>query len=219
MMTLLGFQRSKSEHAMYARRNLLVGVYVVDLTITGSSVDDIQHFKAEMKNTFRMSDLGLLSYYLGIEVRQNASGIMLAQSAYAKNILEKTGMEDCNACHVPMEAHLKLSKASTAPPVDANKYRSIVGSLRYLVHTCPDITFAVGYMSRFMEHPFKEHWNAVKHILWYIAGTLDYGCSYRGAQGGGAKLTGFNDSDMAGDVDSCKSTTGVLFFLSDRPVS
>jgi hypothetical protein len=158
-----------------------------------------------MKNTFRMSDLGLLSYYLGIEVRQNTSGIMLAQSAYAKNILEKAGMEDCNACHVPMEAHLKLSKASTAPPVDANKYRSIVGSLRYLVHTRPDITFAVGYMSRFMEHPFEEHWNAVKHILWYIAGTLDYGCSYRGAQGGCAELTGFSDSDMAGNVDHARA--------------
>jgi hypothetical protein len=81
MMTSLGFQRSKSEHAMYAHRNLLVGVYVDDLVITGSSIDEIQRFKTEMKNTFRMSDLGLLSYYLGIEVRQNASGITLAQSA------------------------------------------------------------------------------------------------------------------------------------------
>jgi hypothetical protein len=68
MMTLLGFQRSKSEHAMYARRNLLVGVNVVEPMIIGSSIDEIQCFKAEMKNTFCMSDLGLLSYYLGIEV-------------------------------------------------------------------------------------------------------------------------------------------------------
>jgi hypothetical protein len=218
-MTSLGFQRSKSEHAMYARRNLLVGVYVDDLVITGSSIDEIQCFKAEMKNTFRMSDLGLLSYYLGIEVRQNASGIMLAQSAYARTILEKAGMEDCNACHAPMEARLKLSKTSTAQPVDATKYRSIVGSLQYLVHMRPDISFAVGYVSRFMKHPTEEHWNAVKHILRYIAGTLDYGCSYKGAQGEGAVLSGFSDSDMAGDVDSRKSTTGVLFFLGDRPVS
>jgi hypothetical protein len=67
-MTSLGFQRSKSEHAMYARRNLLVGVNVVEPMIIGSSIDEIQCFKAEMKNTFCMSDLGLLSYYLGIEV-------------------------------------------------------------------------------------------------------------------------------------------------------
>jgi hypothetical protein len=112
----LGFRRTSSEHTIYIRRNgnvqLVVGVYVDDLIITGSDCDNIWSFKEEMAATFKMSDLSLLRYYLGIEVKQSASGISLSQGAYVMNILERSGMTGCNLCHVPMEAHLKLSKQS-----------------------------------------------------------------------------------------------------------
>jgi hypothetical protein len=117
-----------------------------------------------------------------------------------------------------MEHRLKLSKASTAAPVDATEYRGLVGCLRYLVHTRPDISFAVGYVSRFMEHPTVDHLNAVKRILRYIAGTLDYGCHYKHG-GQELKLLGYSDADMGGDVDTRKSTTGVLFFYGSCPVT
>ena len=93
-----------------------------------------------------------------------------------------------------------------------------MGSLRYLVHTRPDIAFAVGYVSRFMERPTSEHLNAVKRILRYIAGTIDYGCHFR-RTGAELKLLGFSDADMGGDIDTRKSTTGVLFFLGSSPVT
>jgi hypothetical protein len=92
---------------------LVVGVYVDDLIITGSDRDNIRSFKEEMAAAFRMSDLGLLHYYLGIEVKQSARGILLSQGAYAMKILERSGMIGCNPCHVPTEARLKLSKQST----------------------------------------------------------------------------------------------------------
>ncbi|XP_051206119.1 secreted RxLR effector protein 161-like [Lolium perenne] len=107
---------------------------------------------------------------------------------------------------------------STAPPADTTLYRSIVGSLRYLVHTRPDIAYAVGYVSRFMENPTTEHMSAVKHVLQYIAGTRSYGCHYR-RKTTDPKLIGYSDSDMAGDVDDRKSTTGVLFFLGSSPIT
>ena len=66
-------------------------------------------------------------------------------------------MIGCNPSSTPMESRLKLLKESTAPPVDATAYRSIVGGLRYLLHTRPDISFSVGYVSRFMEAPTEEH--------------------------------------------------------------
>jgi len=102
-----------------------------------------------------MSDLGLLQYYLGIEVRQGAGGISLSQGAYAIKLLEKSGMDGCNPSQVPMEARLKLTKKSTSPLVDATAYRCIIGSLRYLVNTRPELAFAVGYVNRFLEEPWE----------------------------------------------------------------
>ena len=218
----LGFKRSEAEHAVYRRSNgdemLLVGVYVDDLVIAGSSINEVTRFKQEMTNLFKMSDLGELSYYLGIEVQQQDGQITLRQASYAKKLLQKAGMEDCNPCAVPMEARLKLSKTGEGEPVDETFYRSIVGSLRYLVHTRPDITYAVGYVSRFMEKPTTEHLAAVKHLLRYIAGTLNFSVTYERGRGA-LKLMGYSDADLAGDVDDRKSTTGMIFFLGHSPVS
>ncbi|CAA7407493.1 unnamed protein product [Spirodela intermedia] len=114
-----------------------------------------------MADAFRMSDLGLLRYYLGI------------------GILERRGMAGCNPCQVPMATCLKLSKRSTEPLVDATAYRSIVGSLRYLVNTRPNLPFVVGYVSRFLEEPRKDYLAVVKQILYYVAGTKSWGLRYK----------------------------------------
>lgn len=110
-----------------------------------------------MAKLLNMSDLRPLHYYTGIKVSQSARGITLCQSTYAGKIIEKVGLAGCNSCNTPMEPHLKLSKASSNPLVDKTLYRSIVRSLRYLVHTCPDIAFTIGYVIRFMEEPMTEH--------------------------------------------------------------
>jgi hypothetical protein len=127
-------------------------------------------------------------------------------------------MEGCNPAHTPMEERLKLSRESTAKEVDATKYRQIVGSLRYLVHTRPDLAFAVGFVSRFMERPTKEHMMAVKRILRYVAGTTHYGLHYQ-RKTKDAHLIGYSDSNLAGDIDTRKSTSGNLFFLGNCLVS
>src|SRR6185503_18414208 len=104
--------------------------------------------KCEMAARFKMSDLGALSYYLGIEVKQRRDSIALGQRAYALKLLEQAGMTRCKPMASTMEERIKLSKNNTAARVDATRYRSIVGGLRWLTHTRPDITFAVGYVSR-----------------------------------------------------------------------
>ena len=171
-----------------------------------------------MKERFDMSDLGLLCFYLGVEVRQDARGITLRQTHYAKRILELGEMVGCNPAQTPMEEKLRLSRESKAEEVDSTHYRRLVGSLRYLVHTRPDLAFAVGYVSRFMERPTVEHLQAVKRILRYVAGTLEYGLHYKRAPGT-ARFIGYCDSDLAGDIDTSKSTSGTMFFLGDCLVS
>ena len=93
-----------------------------------------------------------------------------------------------------MEERLKLSKHSMAAKVDATHYQSIVGGLRYLTHTRPDITFAVGYVSRFMEDPREDHWTVVKRLLRYVKGTLDQAIIFPKSGGkGGLRLTVFSE--------------------------
>ena len=132
-----------------------------DLIITGTTIDEIDHFKKYMKDLSQMSDLGLLRYYLGIEVKQEEGVIIVCQSSYAAKILQDAGMEQCNSWSTPMENRLKLKK-NTGQAAEATQYRSMIGSLRYMVNTRPDIAYAVGILSRFMESPGKDHWIAVK---------------------------------------------------------
>jgi hypothetical protein len=218
----LSFTKCATEHALYTREKkstLIVGVYVDDLIITGAKLQDIKEFKREMTALFKMSDLGLLSYYLGIEVEQTARAITLRQSAYAKKLLERGGLGGCKPCQSPMEERLKLSKDSTSPRVNATSFRSIVGGLRYLAHTRPDIGFAIGYLGRFMEDPREDHLAAIKHLLRYVAGTIEHGLMYPKRGGGRLELTGYSDSDMAGDVDGRRSTAGIIFFLGSCAIS
>ena len=217
----LGFIRCSEEHAVYRRGTgrvlLLVGVYVDDLIICGPDSKSIAEFKQQMKRSFDMSDLGLLTYYLGLEVKQKPGEITVCQSAYAEKIIEISGMKGCNPIDTPMEQHLKLLPGKPELVSNATKFRSLVGSLRYLVNTRPDLSFSVGMVSRFMECPNSEHWGAIKRIVRYVAGTSKLGCKF--VKGPHSDLTGFTDSDHAGDLEKRKSTTGVLFFLGSNAIT
>jgi hypothetical protein len=214
----MGFQQSVHEAAVYRRGRghsvLLVGVYIDDLIITSTEEAEVEAFKAQIKATFQMSDLGLLSFYLGIEFHQDDDGITLRQAHYTKHIVELGGMGGCNPAHTLIEEWLKLSRYCKVEEIDATQYRCLVGSLCYLVHTPLDLTFTVGYVSRFMERPTTEHQQEIKQILCYVAGTLDYGLRYERCPGA-SHLVSYCDSDLAGDIDTSKSTSGVLFFLGN----
>ena len=176
-------------------------MYVDDLIVTGARTEDINGFKREMAARFRMSNLGALSYYLDIEVRQGKEELTLGQSAYASKLLERSGMAKCKTCVTPMEERLKLTKANNAVKVDATLYRSIVGGLRYLVYTRSNIAFTVGYVSRFIEDPREDHWVVVKWLLRNVKGTVDQGITFSKTGGSGLQLTVFSDAYMVGDID------------------
>jgi hypothetical protein len=218
----MGFEQSPHEAAIYRQGNggnaLLVGVYVDDLVITGTKDAEVAASKEEMKATFQMNDLGLLSFYLGIEVHQGDSGTTLRQTAYAKRVVELVGLTDCNPALTLMEERLKLSRDSTTEEVDATQYQRLVGSLRYLAHTQPDLAFSVGYVSRFMQRPAMEHQQAVKRIIRYVVGALDHGLYYPRCPGE-AHLVGYSDNDHTSDIDTNKSTSGILFFFGKCLVS
>ncbi|XP_066375343.1 secreted RxLR effector protein 161-like [Miscanthus floridulus] len=160
-----------------------------------------------------MSDLGALSYYLGIKVRQGKEALTLGQSVYASKLLERSSMAECKPCVTLMQERLKLTKASTTAKVDATLYWSIIGSLRYLVHTRPDNAFIVGYINCFMEDPREDHWAMVKRLLHYVKGTVNQEIVFPKIGESKLQLTMFSDADMAGDIDGWWSTFGMLVFL------
>ncbi|KAJ9561720.1 hypothetical protein OSB04_006880 [Centaurea solstitialis] len=163
-----------------------------------------------MQGVFDMSDLGRLSYYLGIEVKQSGKAITIDQSGYAKKILQEAGMADCNPSKCPMEPRLNLSEDEGGVPVNTTEYR-------YLVHTRPDLGYSVGVVSRYMEAPKESHLKAVKQILRYIKGTICYGLVYH--KGGDGRLLGYRDSSHGADPDDCKGTSGMAFYFSGNLIT
>ncbi|XP_072073935.1 uncharacterized mitochondrial protein AtMg00810-like [Arachis hypogaea] len=170
-----------------------------------------------MAQEFELSDMGLMSYYLGIEVKQMQDGIFISQQAYARELLKKLNMLDCNPTNTPMECGVKLSKEKGVRKVDRTLFRSLVGSLRYLTCTRPDILFSVGLISRYMENSTETYMKAANRNLRYLRGTLEYGMFYSTLDE--FKLMDNCDSDYAGDIDDRKSTTGFVFFLGNNAIS
>ena len=111
-----------------------------------------------------MTYLGLLNYYLGIEVDKKPKHIFISQKKYVGELLSKFGMHDCNHVSTPMEQNLKLTSNEGSTFEDPTKYMQLVESLMYLTTTRPNIAFIVGILSRFMHHPYEGHRNAANRV-------------------------------------------------------
>ncbi|GAB2273823.1 hypothetical protein Dimus_039054 [Dionaea muscipula] len=227
-----GFVRCPHEYAIYVKQNkgslLILCVYVDDIIITGNDSALITVFKQSLVKRFEMTDLGMMSYYLGIQVEQREDGILLSRArVHQESLWNRFGMWSCRLVSTPVLVGIKLSKAGNGHLADPSLYRSLVGSLRYVTCTRPDILYAVGLVCRFMETPTTEHLATCERILRYLKGTFAYGLWYASSSPATVSvapvllpdsppsfvLSGYSDSDWGGDVDGRKSTTGFLFFF------
>jgi len=191
---------------------LIACLYVDELIFTGNNPSMFEEFKKEMTEEFEMTDIRLMSYYLGIEVKQEENGIFITQEGDAKEALKKFKMNYSNPVSTPMECGIKLSKKEKGEGVDPTTFKSLVGSLRYLKCTRPDILYAVGDVSRYMKHSTTTHLTAAKRILRYIKGTIKFGLHYSTTSD--YKLVGYSNSDWGGDVDDRMSTSGFVFYIN-----
>ncbi|KAG6502065.1 hypothetical protein ZIOFF_041952 [Zingiber officinale] len=141
---------------------------VDDLIFTGSNPSMFGEFKEAMTKEFEMTDIGLMAYYLGIEVNQREDGSFISQADYAREILKKFRMDNSKPINASVECGVKLSKHDKEEKVDPTFFKSLVGSLRYLTCTRPDILYVVGLVSRYMEDPTTTHLKIAKRILRYI---------------------------------------------------
>lgn len=217
-----GFEKSENEETLFIKRSkrgnlLIVSVYVDDLIYTGDDDTLMKEFKLSMEKEFDMSDLGKMRYFLGIEVLQTNQGIHMSQTKYAMEVLRRFEMEDCNAVRNPMVPGSKVDMDENGERIDETFYKQIIGSLMYITTTRPDLQFTVSLLSRYMSRPTKLHLQAVKRVLRYLKGTMDYGIWYK--RGGAGELLVYTDSDFAGDIDSRKSTSGYVFLMDNADVA
>ncbi|GKB32804.1 retrovirus-related pol polyprotein from transposon TNT 1-94 [Tanacetum coccineum] len=163
------------------------------------------------------SMLMILSLVLHTLVNQSPCGIFINQSNYVLEILKKYGMESCDPVGTPMEIKDKLDLDQNGSPVDATKYRSMIGALMYLTSSRPDIVHATCLCARYQAKPTEKHLKEVKRIFRYLRGTVNTGLWY--SKDSGIELTGFSDADYAGCKDTFKSTSGGAQFLGEKLVS
>ena len=157
-----GMLCSTAYHSVFYHHNssgecIYLVVYVDDIVITGSDQDGIQKLKQHLFTNFQTKDLGKLKYFLGIEIAQSSSGVVLSQRKYALDILEETGMLDCKQVGTPMDHNVKLVPGQGESLGDLGRYRRLVGKLNYLTITRPNISFPVSVVSQFLQSPCDSH--------------------------------------------------------------
>ena len=170
-----------------------------------------------MKEEFEMSMVGELNFFLGLQAKQTKSGIFISQSKYARNLVQRFGLEKAKHFKTPISTTLKLSNDESGVSVDPTLYKSMISSLLYLTPSHPDICYSVGVCARYQSDPKESHTTTVKRIIGYVSGTLDYEIWY--SKDSNISLAGFSDGDWAGNTDDRKSTSGGCFYLGNNLVS
>jgi hypothetical protein len=196
---------------------VVIVIFVDDLIITRDSDVDIFDLKKLLKQKFEMKDLGELCYFLNIEVIQSPKGIWLLQRQYALNKLFEYGMTGCKPISIPLEQNVKLSVDEGDLVEDTIMYKRTMGSLIYITITRPNLSYAVGMVSQFMQTPRKPHLDAVRRILRYIKHILQCGIFYEAKSQ--LQVHGYTDVDWAGNVSNRRSTSGFIFSFGSGAIS
>jgi hypothetical protein len=161
-----GFQKSLFEATLYVKKTnndiLIISLYVDELLVTGSNAQQVEEFKQKMIQVFEMTNLGLMIFFLRMEIKQGKNEIFIFQKKYAKEILRKFHMKNCKPTTTPMNQKDKFNKENGTNRVDEEKFKSLIGCLMYLMTTRLDILYAISLLSRFMHCPREIHLRVVK---------------------------------------------------------
>ncbi|GJR01624.1 retrovirus-related pol polyprotein from transposon TNT 1-94 [Tanacetum coccineum] len=173
-------------------------------------------FEKMMHKKFQMSSMGKLTFFLGLQVKQNEDGIFISQDKYVIEILKKFSFTDVKTVSTPMETQKLLLKDEDGEEVDVHLYRSMIGSLMYLTSSRPDIMFAVCAYARYQVNPKVSHLHAVKRIFRYLKGQPKLGLWY--PKDSSFDLVSYTENDYAGASLDRKSTTGGMDFLPNATI-
>ena len=218
----MGFTPSDADASLYthADKEAYILIYVDDILIITAGTALLINIKERLSSVFDARDLGEATYYLGMRITRDRieKSIKVTHEKMINELASKFDLAECTPRDIPMSPGIKLNKGD-GEPLDTSlyPYSSLVGALLYLsVTSRPDISFAVGALSRFMSCPTSVHWGVAKGVLRYLAGKPDFGITFRGSD---TTLIGLCDSDYAADPDTRRSTTGYVFTFNGGAIT
>lgn len=209
----LNFERSLHDFCLYVKEEIMLVIFVDDILATGPEAH-IDEICIELKNEFSAKHLGYLKNYLGLEIKRTGDTVEINQTKMIGTILSKFNMVDCKGVKTPISNQLDISVSQDH--VNNVPYREIIGSLMYIsLGSRPDITYAVSYLSQFLDKPTIEAWKAAKHVLRYLRETKHLNlCYYKND----CKIEAYSDADWASDKIDRKSVSGGLIMYRGNPV-
>ncbi len=197
---------------MFSSGLIIILIWVDDLVIAASNMSLMKTIKGALKDTFRMKDLGQLTWFLGIKFAQGPGYLTMSQRDYLKSKIDKFGLSTAKPRSTPCET------AGYTVHEDAEcttQYREMVGSIIYAM-TCtrPDLAWVVTKLSQHLNNPTAVDTVMLKHVFRYLLGTLDYKLTFTKSEGGGLELFGFSDADWGASTEDRKSISGYYFALN-----
>jgi hypothetical protein len=221
----MGYTRTDADHAVFTRGAgsalSIIALYVDDITMVATTLASINRDKEALNRAYEMTDLGELSWILGMRVSRNRNEgwIAISQIKYSQEILERFGKSDVRPISTPSLANEHLKKLKVAE-FEAKPYQSALGALMYpMLGTRPDLAYAVAALGRHAATPGNDHQRALDRVFRYLRATADRHLVFQRGTPGGSTLQGFVDADWASDINDRKSTSGFVFTFGGAAIS
>ena len=218
----LSFYQSLNDPCLYIKYfdigTVILLTFVDDILLISNNKVEKNKIKENLKERFKMKDLGIINHFLGIEFAVKCNYITMSQCKYIEKLLETFGMQDCKPKLTPSEMNVNKQNKDLLDASKHRTYRQIVGGLIYIMcSTRPDLAFIVTVLSQHMSNPSEDDLIMAKHVLRYLKGTMDWKLVFRKSESSLA-INGYCDSDWANSIDR-KSITGYCFkIFSNGPL-
>ncbi|GJU02953.1 retrovirus-related pol polyprotein from transposon TNT 1-94 [Tanacetum coccineum] len=203
------FSKGSVDPTLFIRREgnelLLVQIYVYDIIFAASTPELCDLFAKIMCSKFKMSMMGKILFFIGLQISQSPRGIFINQSKHVLKSLKKYDFDSCDPVDTPMVEKSKLDEDKEGNVVDPSHYCGMIGTLLYLIANRPDLQFAICMCSRYQARPTEKHLHAVKRIFRYLRGTVNRGLWY--PKDSSIALTEFVYADHVGCQDTRCSTS------------
>lgn len=225
----LGFKQCVSDTCLFYHPQTfcLISIHVDDLLITTNDEKFRMKLLENLQKVFVLTDLGIVSMYLGLNVSSHKNGVKIAQNSYVERLIDRYNLTEAREKSLPLPTNIQLTKQDS-PKTDEEKermkdvpYRGIIGSLLYVARgSRPDISFAVSALSRFNNSPGLNHWKQAKRVLQYLKGSLTKGLVYNKTPfEDGINIEICSDSDWGSNIDDRKSISGFVVCINRNPIS